>query len=424
MTKDWSVVLLLVSSLFISSCGTGDSNNSFSKLFFRFAPSSDVPSALSASSPDLASSIAPLLGYNRSYATAPTDTNQFLCLAVNVVGPGIPSSDSLPTDESIDSVLARLYAGSSCSYPGITSPPISLTEGASATLTVPTGPNRIIQVVGFMNPDFCSLTEPVGTSKIESSGDIFELGRAQQDIFGDTTVSIGNSYQTLTTQVERDARRLDCGSSVGAYVELKLRAVFTSVTTSVSTGVSDFLAANPFYQISSFSLLPATTNGGDPGHSAHSIFGFGVHNSDGTFTTSPLLNAAGASFSGGAVVDFVFDRDFDVNENAILASQYNRILVNAMACGSTSSSGGSCSMGTPGVKMSILGNGTWGTIASNSSTTDTDLSLDQVSAGSYYKAYAGTPNGNLIVVSVRSNAIITGNYSYVHIASIKAYLAP
>src|SRR4051812_37339944 len=75
----------------------------------------------------------------------PADIDSFGCFAVNVIGPGLESRNG--------------YGGfgTGCTYPGITSPLIG-PQGGSVSLTVPSGPKRMIQMVGVTTTNAC----PVG----------------------------------------------------------------------------------------------------------------------------------------------------------------------------------------------------------------------------------------------------------------------
>lgn len=152
---------------------------------------------------------------------APATLSEFECYGVNVVGLGINSSNAGNNPENPAVVVPKLLAGQSCTYPGVTSAPIQPNEEVNLTLAVPVGAQRIIQVAGIDDPDgaLCSTTGPLGQATVNSGGSgssvqrgIYELGRAVLDVFGPTSVSIDNTYATLTVS-QRESRRMDCGSN-------------------------------------------------------------------------------------------------------------------------------------------------------------------------------------------------------------------
>jgi hypothetical protein len=408
---------VLFSLFTLSACSLSPERDGWSKLTFNF--SSD-PSSYSQLSPSLVAQNNPGL-----YAvTAPTSMSDFQCVGVNVVGYGIPAANAHDRPEER---LPKMFAGSSCAYPGITSTPLSSSQDASLDLIVPSGPQRIVQVVGVTDPALCAMTVPIGSVDIKTNNAVYELGRGVVDLYGDKSITIENTYKNLATQPERDARLVDCGGdqSNGGQRQLKLVAVYTGITMSSTTPTSSALASDPFAQIASFlTFPPPTMDGSDPAEGGFSPFSYGTYNTDGTFTTTPSKNNMNSMANyGGSVVDFFFDRDFEQGGNAIIASNYSKLIINAMGCGSTSSSGGSCSMGLSHVEMAVRGAGSWSTKVITSGTTPVPLNLTIPSAG-YSFAYSGAPNGNLVHVSIRANTSAIGatQASYVEVASLKAYL--
>lgn len=147
--------------------------------------------------------------------TPPSSLSGFDCLMVNAVGRGIPPQGGyrLEDGKSIDSVIGDLLSGHYCTYPGIISQSFSPTASSEVTLSIPAGNQRIFQVVGVIDPShgFCGSGAPVtGDGGVEIYP--YEVGRAITDVFQEISVSISNSYTSATTNTERRARKVACGS--------------------------------------------------------------------------------------------------------------------------------------------------------------------------------------------------------------------
>ncbi|MGE0615243.1 MAG: hypothetical protein AB7P04_06355 [Bacteriovoracia bacterium] len=146
----------------------------------------------------------------------PTTASGFNCLGVNVVGPGIfpPAGHHLPQGKTLDDVLQSMMNGETCTYPGITTLPISLSATTTVDLQVPAGSNRIIQVGGIVDSTsgYCNRTVPLG--EVDGEMDVYELGRARIDLFSEQTVNITNTYNALSAaqQAEREMACDDSGS--------------------------------------------------------------------------------------------------------------------------------------------------------------------------------------------------------------------
>ena len=143
----------------------------------------------------------------------------FDCYAINVVGPGIPSTNPHP-DENPGQVLADMYQGSSCAYPGVTSPPIFAGIGTrqSISMSVPTGEKRIIQVVGIIDPTglTCGNPHPIGGSNEEGAKIILEIARVQEDLFSSKTITMPNDWANTANAIKLN-RQVDCnGAQVSA----------------------------------------------------------------------------------------------------------------------------------------------------------------------------------------------------------------
>ncbi len=142
----------------------------------------------------------------------PVSADQFDCVAVIVMGKGIPVGKS---SNNPDAYLDRLFNGESCAYRGVTSPPIGLNESdKKIKLRVPIGVDRMIQVVGFSDPqrNYCNSSFPVGEIEIPMGSHPvgFELGRSGRTaLFKDTEIFIENTYTQLTA-ANKIKRSIDC----------------------------------------------------------------------------------------------------------------------------------------------------------------------------------------------------------------------
>ncbi|HUP58726.1 MAG TPA: LamG domain-containing protein [Bdellovibrionota bacterium] len=159
---------------------------------------------------------APARVFDPILSLAPGSVAGFDCLAVNVMGKGIvPPSGYNPGDFTFDA----LYAGSSCSYPGINAIIPNVMGETKINLRVPTGPRRVIQVAGLVEEGstICSvsdLDDPGG-----DGGSIYELGRTVVDLYRDFAVSVPNTYDSLTA-AQQDLRKMNCGDDSGDYPSL------------------------------------------------------------------------------------------------------------------------------------------------------------------------------------------------------------
>ena len=92
------------------------------------------------------------------FPAAPSAVSAFSCFAVNVMGSGIPSIDTEVTDAGVK-VDEYFDRQSYCTYPGVTSPTftyasVAATGGSkTVSLSVNTGPKRIVQLLGIMRFD-------------------------------------------------------------------------------------------------------------------------------------------------------------------------------------------------------------------------------------------------------------------------------
>lgn len=137
----------------------------------------------------------------------------FSCFGVNVIGPGIPISginQGAPLNLGFihQKVLSRQ---SYCTYRGVISPPIfASTAIQNISLQIPSGPARVVQVLGSYSASQCS-------SGFENNGpntlDVYEVGRTVLDLFSDTSANIQSEWPTgasTAEQSDRLGRVADC----------------------------------------------------------------------------------------------------------------------------------------------------------------------------------------------------------------------
>ena len=137
-------------------------------------------------------------GFERPHYSAPTSFDGFDCLTMNIAGPGInPSFHDDPLFHQFDSALA----GSHCVYAGITAPLVPLGDSADVVLElfVPSGSQRIIQVIGAMiDSGTCDQTTPHSLLGPESGLELYEVGRSIRDLFADQDIEITNAFNAAS----------------------------------------------------------------------------------------------------------------------------------------------------------------------------------------------------------------------------------
>ncbi len=146
------------------------------------------------------------LAQGNSLAALPAAWSGFACYGINVTGPGI--SDSSRSPKPISNFSSFLAGTTSCTYRGVASNGVTFAAGQAdiaIDLQVPSGPSRVIQLVGIMNSAYCSSN--FMQSDLGSYPEAYELGRATADIFTDASVSITIAYDSL------NAKRIDCGGA-------------------------------------------------------------------------------------------------------------------------------------------------------------------------------------------------------------------
>jgi hypothetical protein len=111
--KSVFIIFSLVSTLSLLRCAIGpNSNNDLVSLRFQFDGEGKK---------DLIN--LSLLQRSHDSSAPPRSLNSFTCLALNIVGPGIASSEST---KNVDFYLSHLRQGGYCAYKGITSQTIPI----------------------------------------------------------------------------------------------------------------------------------------------------------------------------------------------------------------------------------------------------------------------------------------------------------
>lgn len=129
----------------------------------------------------------------------------FKCAGVLVTGEAIPSLDKTETKADWESI----YNGSSCSYPGLSTPAkdIANQKQIEFTLFVPQGRKTTVQVLGVETTGECptqNLGELLsakrdGTLPKEIKG-VYELGRSTIERLKSAVIDIENSYNVATSK--------------------------------------------------------------------------------------------------------------------------------------------------------------------------------------------------------------------------------
>lgn len=243
-----------LSSLFLVSCGAKDPND--------YAQISVAIPAIQRS--DDVVRIALTNG-------VPDRLTEFDCLAINVMGEGIPNAIK-PAEPTFEFLRNYLGKNSFCSYQGITVGPFPL-DGVSrsADIIVPTGSNRVFQVLGIQqtgNARPCQATSLMDTNGY-GDAKVYKIDDAVIPIYGDTSIDLRNRYDGLTTD-ERSNRNVNCAGSAspGILVESGLvihvrgeDAQFPSGGGAISSWpfrykpMNDFITGN----LSAYNTSPITT---------------------------------------------------------------------------------------------------------------------------------------------------------------------
>jgi hypothetical protein len=123
---------------------------------------------------------------------APTSVSGFDCLFVNVIGEGIGAWEDNKNKVGLESQFSYIGA-----YSGL----ISVVSGGTATVEVPNGIDRIVQVVGAKSAVGCpsSVTREDLQDLTKFLG-LFLVGKTRMDTIQDQEVQISNAYSQATAK--------------------------------------------------------------------------------------------------------------------------------------------------------------------------------------------------------------------------------
>jgi len=148
--------------------------------------------------------------------SAPSTLDSFACLGVNVTGPGIADSSIHEPETDLGGIFARLVAGERCSYRGVIAGPFyrnvatNSFTAVDASMSIPAGAGRMIQVLGVTDPVACASAfqeEDPGVSGPR----YYEVARAfLPSLFSSQSVSLNTSWNSLDS-TQQDAQSVDCG---------------------------------------------------------------------------------------------------------------------------------------------------------------------------------------------------------------------
>ncbi len=156
---------------------------------------------------------------------APSLVQDFVCIGINVVGPGIASNTNNLNGSGNASTLAQNLlnpSSVSCSYRGTTAGPIlkgadGLFSAIDLNLVVPAGANRVIQVVGVVNDPNNVVCQPGGFPDGPGGNSegawYYEISRAIiPNLFNSQSITLPNTWPTASAS-ERAKRLVNCGDS-------------------------------------------------------------------------------------------------------------------------------------------------------------------------------------------------------------------
>ncbi|MBC7692768.1 MAG: hypothetical protein H7222_13485 [Methylotenera sp.] len=203
----------MASALVVSGCSLSPHEEGKSHLYFSIDATGHSDSQASVSHLGQNSPIFTLMQVGLS-SPQPVPSGYADCYAVNVVGSGI--SDSNGKGEDVYRLPAMLN-GASCGYAGILSKPVLRGTSAEIDLQIPSGPKRLIQMVGIFDNGTGICARGLGDQGSDNAG-IFELGRATVDLFSDQSVEIQNQFPNPLAPNYASAlgaRRINCHDGSG-----------------------------------------------------------------------------------------------------------------------------------------------------------------------------------------------------------------
>lgn len=161
----------------------------------------------------------------------------FDCLAVNIVGQGIPAPAFFNNIGA--KPISAILGGSPCAYPGVVSPLRPMSGGGSFELDVPAGPDRVVQILGIRTKN-AAIGCPAGAdgrktfievyeteNGEESFPGVYELGRVRTDLFTSRDLVVPNQFDP-----ERPKSVTRCG-------ELKLVEGYTQFVYAAATPMAN-----------------------------------------------------------------------------------------------------------------------------------------------------------------------------------------
>jgi hypothetical protein len=149
----------------------------------------------------------------------------FSCYGVNVTGPGIPDTSPNPHGDPMLEFSRTLNLPERyCAYRGIVTPPLTVSQGAmDASLQVPPGSVRLVQVLGVTDPQVCSSGVLGREADDDAAGArYYELGRSViRDMFSDQSVNIAVTWPSgVNDGLERQKRSMECGDNCTSFAQL------------------------------------------------------------------------------------------------------------------------------------------------------------------------------------------------------------
>ncbi len=165
-----------------------------------------------------------LLGSQWRFLTDPASVDEMDCFVLNVTGPGIANSSLNHSGYNFAVDFPKALAGDACStYGGAISSFVPVASGGNLEVTVPTGPQRLVQVLGARTTSlgcpsrtYFELEQQYGEEALEDLiPNLYEVGRQVKDVFGDVTLNLNNTY---SASAPKDVQ--NCNSSYEISTDL------------------------------------------------------------------------------------------------------------------------------------------------------------------------------------------------------------
>ncbi len=343
---------------------------------------------------------------NASFLVDPASTSAFACVGLNVVGPGIDSTETDSGSSSASDVdWKALFNGTDyCAYRGFTSNLEINKDGAEISVDVLAGPSRVVQVIATPNGSgscptsetLADMEDRLGSNYVKSVfGDVYVVGQGVFDIFTDTVISINSWYSSTNP---RNYNACEHGTKLGL-----LAAKYGYAAGSWAAPGNDWSAPIDFTGVTNFSgsqLLAME---------------------DASSTTSVVFEDNGGP-NRYARMDFAFD----VSGINLSTYQYLNIEIDVVGGRrSVTVCDGTVDFGGVEVKVQAT-SATWSTSLLSSNSTGV-VSLSQnftESPSSLYTAFISGPSAAMFWVSARSTqaSSVSTICSVLRIGEIYAYL--